>query len=118
MFCPFASGPDTFLLAPFAKKSKVTEECETDSGKISENRLVQDVYADLMEAIMKNQAEEISVSDNGCRTPTLENLVNDVAETCPDAPARTAENFNNTGKVLTKKKLDFNIAGLCRKLEF
>ncbi|KAK1384134.1 hypothetical protein POM88_021869 [Heracleum sosnowskyi] len=132
IFDPFASGPEGLLLAPFFRKCRTstlnlgssfkcnfTEQCESNAERIPENRLMEDAYDELLElAIMSTRVEEISVSDDRCTTPTSENHVHDDAEKCPDAPARTTENLKNTGKVSSKKKLDFNTAGLSRKLEF
>lgn len=130
IFDPFASGPDRHLLAPFCRKCRTstcifsssmnckgTEQCASDGERISENRMMEVVYEDLLEAIISKRADEIADSNDGCATPTFENLLNDVAEACPDAPARTAENLKNTSKMSSKKKLVFN-TGLFRKIEF
>lgn len=131
MFDPFAYLPERPLLAPFVRKCRtstlildstlrcnLTEQYESDAERICDYMLVEDVCDDLLEAIMAKRAQEISVSDDRCMTPTFENGVDDAAENCPDAPARTTETLKHTGKASSKKKLDFNAAGLCRKLEF
>ncbi|WCJ27892.1 Cyclin-dependent protein kinase inhibitor SMR11 [Euphorbia peplus] len=133
VFDPFAPGPDDKLWAPQGKKycneARISVarrlsfstsfkgfSCSTpcdDAQFVSDEKIIESVYENLLEVIVSNQTEsilaELSSAERdfgACETPPSAPRVTGVAETCPGAPLKP------TGK---SRSIDF---GLCKKLEF
>ncbi|PON52326.1 hypothetical protein TorRG33x02_308540 [Trema orientale] len=133
VFDPFAPGPEDLVLAPqcrkFVSKSRsvvarrlsfessidVLEEKShrNDSCFVSDEVIIETVYENLLETILSMQTEvvlagtsSVEWDSNDCRTPPTAPHLNEIADTCPGAPMRTA------GK---SRKIDL---ALCKKLEF
>lgn len=133
VFDPFAPGPDAMALAPLCKmysdemRGIVARRLnfeypvkrinfglgapEIDAESISDEEILESLYKDILETVLKYQAESISAAIaegkyDGCKTPSSAPLLNGIADTCPGAPIKLSGKARN---------IDL---GLCRKLKF
>ena len=123
VFDPFAPGPDNMARAPNSNKyldeyrTTVARRldfhpsfdvvAEADSDTLSDEKMVESVYENLLQVIVSKQAEgALAQMSDDCETPPSVLRFTGIADTCPGAPMKPAAKPRN---------IDF---GLCKKLEF
>ncbi|KAG5100576.1 hypothetical protein JHK82_045628 [Glycine max] len=123
VFDPFAPGPDNMARAPNSNKyldeyrTTVARRldfhpsfdvvAEADSDTLSDEKMVESVYENLLQVIVSKQAEgALAQMSDDCETPPSVLRFTGIADTCPGAPMKPAAKPRN---------IDL---GLCKKLEF